>query len=75
MERDVLIDFVDAVCLEAEKDIIAWCKGQKNHAEESDLMRAVLQSKEAWQREVLEYVRRLAREKFLELSEEESLRD
>ncbi len=63
MERDALIDFVDAVCLEVERDIIAWCKSQERASQESDLMRAVLQSKEAWQREVLVYVRRLAREK------------
>jgi hypothetical protein len=63
MERDVLIGFVDAICLEAENDVIAWCKGQRKHSDGSDLMRAVIQSKETWQREVLEYVRRIAREK------------
>ncbi len=75
MERDVLIGFVDAICLDAERDVIAWCKSQKNHAESSDLMRAVIQSKEAWQREMLEYVRRLARERFMQILDAESLRD
>lgn len=69
MERDVLVGFIDSICLEAERDVSAWCKSQERHAESSDLMRAVIQSKEAWQREILEYVRRLAREKFMQISE------
>jgi hypothetical protein len=70
MQRDGLMRFIDGVCLEVEESVVSVCRWERGAAQERELLRAVIDRKESWQRAVLEDVRRLAREKLMEISED-----
>lgn len=72
MPSDGLMRFIDGVLCEVEESIANWCRLQREAAQDSELLCAVIDRKESWQRDVLELVRRIAREK---ISEGKNLRD
>lgn len=72
MQSDGLMRLIDGVLCEVEESIVNWCRWQREAAQGSELLCAVIDRKAAWQRDVLELVRRIAREK---ISEGKDLRD